>query len=338
MQMRALKMVRNGMRAPQRMVMAAVHWVTPRSVVTCAAGMQHPVVSPVSGLSLRVAELHLYLCAAGGGVVVAQSMYLLSVYVPMPAPPGDTFGLERWHGAAAAAAAAQRSLSPLPHDHADAPAHRPGESGDGRSASGAASARALRQRRNVLIIGDSLVVGIGCKDMLVLPQSLCRQISDLLQVDISWRAVGVNGGDVRTIHKEVLETVKRFQLDRETSYREYLANLEAAALATSGRASGAAPTDAVLALASSRENSQQLLHHHLQQTPPHLRGAGAALFDFVRTHYQLKLAELGRGRGGGHPDSSGSQGDMAFSAGAMHSEPSPRGVCFVCVRGRDNLF
>jgi hypothetical protein len=244
-------------------------------------------------------------------VVVAQSMYCLSVYVPMPPPAGDTFGLERWQGAAAAH---QQRQAP-----SDEPAHRPASSNDASSASGAAAT--TRQRRNVLIVGDSLVVGIGCKDTMVLPQGICRQISDLLQVDISWRAVGVNGGDVRTIHQEVLDTVKRFQHDREVRYREYIESMterERESMGEAADASGssahnacaAASADHVSVLANSAQRSQELLHRHLQQKPPHLSGAGAALFDFVRTHYQLKLAEHG---GLARGDAWAAQGDVLYS-------------------------
>ena len=285
---------------------------------------------------------------AGGCVVVAQSMYCLSVYVPMPPPPGDTFGLERWQGAAAPHQRGQPS--------SDEPAHRPASSAETGSAPAAAGT--TRQRRNVLIIGDSLVVGIGCRDTMVLPQGICRQISDLLQVDISWRAVGVNGGDVRTIHQEVLDTVRRFQRDREVRYREYMEGLGAEVAGGAAGADGAAagakaspdagiPADPVLVLASNAQRSQQLLQHHLQQTPPHLPGAGAALFDFVRTHYHLKLAERGGLGGGGGlagGDAWGAQGDMVYSAGGVAreatpsgSEPSPRVDAVVVLCGLNDL-
>lgn len=260
---------------------------------------------------------------------MAQSMYCLSVYVPMPPPAGDTFGLECWQGAAAAH---QRSQSP-----SDEPAHRPASSNDASSAAGPVAAR---QRRNVLIIGDSLVVGIGCKDTMVLPQGICRQISDLLQVDISWRAVGVNGGDVRTIHQEVLDTVKRFQRDRAVRYREYVESMSEAADTSDAvqDARNSASASTVSMLASNAQRSQELLHHHLQQTPPQLSGAGAALFDFVRTHYQLKLAEHG---GLARGESWTVQGDLLYSAGSRDglaaSEPSPRVDAVVVLCGLNDL-
>lgn len=67
------------------------------------------------------------------------------------------------------------------------------------------------QTKRILIVGDSLVVGIGCKDAPVMPQVICRHLSHLLGVDIAWQALGINGGDVRTIHKNVLAAVEDFQ-------------------------------------------------------------------------------------------------------------------------------
>jgi hypothetical protein len=66
--------------------------------------------------------------------------------------------------------------------------------------------------KRVLIIGDSLVVGIGCQKTAVLPQAICKQLAELLRVDVAWKALGVNGGDVRTIHKQVLEAVEDMRL------------------------------------------------------------------------------------------------------------------------------
>ena len=292
--------------------------------------------------------------AASCGVVVAQGCYLLHVYVPMPPPRGDTFGFERWNGAGAA----HRS-QPAGGEPAGA-AHRPGDAQEGSASIAAGAAR--RRTRNVLIIGDSLVVGIGCKDRMVLPQGICRQISDLLQVDISWRAVGVNGGDVRTIKQEVLETVKRFQRERELRYQEYLASLDAApgaqahaampageALAQrvphgSARGPGGPSSGAPSVPASpSAAKRQQLLRQHLdagvpQETPPHLRGAGAALFDFVRTHPYLKRGEHG---GAGSGDTWSTHGDVTRDAGRNHgkliSEPSPKVDAVIVLCGLNDL-
>lgn len=270
--------------------------------------------------------------------MVAQSMYLLHVYVPMPPPRGDTFGLERWHGVASAAATAAHHSS---HSSETPRAYRPGTSADSVSAPSAAGvAGATKKRRNVLIIGDSLVVGIGCKETLVLPQGICRQISDLLQVDISWRAVGVNGGDVRTIHQEVLDTVKRFQQDRESRYREYLASLPLPPSASSsspapnvhGQAAGAGiwasvgSTSAAAAAPTHTETMPVLASNAAEKSQFfNTRGAGAVLFDFVRTHFNF--AERGGAGGGG--EYWGAQGDVTFEAASrdvgMVSEPSPTG-------------
>ena len=288
---------------------------------------------------------------ASGGIVVAQGTYLLHAYVPMPPPQGDTFGLERWGGG-------EHQRSP---DTTAEPAHRPGGAVADYS-SAAAAWTASRRRKNVLIIGDSLVVGIGCRDSMVLPQGICRQLSDRLGVDISWRAVGVNGGDVRTIHQEVLDTVKRFQLDREARYHEYLASLCHDAAGSAAASSSAAPGPAGCvesepvvrsstgSAAGGGCEAGELPHHRysvVQQTPPHLEGAGAALFDFVasrdfvKKHYP-KLVEgtlgervfNGRGRAMG-----ASEGEQHACDGelALTSEPSPKVDAVIVLCGLNDL-
>ena len=294
---------------------------------------------------------------------MGQGMYLLHVYVPMPPPRGDTFGFESWNGAGAT------HRSQLAGAAQEGAAHRPGDADEG-STNIAAGGTSRRRTRNVLIIGDSLVVGIGCKDRMVLPQGICRRMSDLLQVDISWRAVGVNGGDVRTIKQEVLETVRRFQHEREKRYQEYLASLDAAPSAqadaalpageplpqeahASAHVPSAQSTSALSAPTSmAAAQAQQRLHQHLnagvpQQTPSHLRGAGAALFDFVRTHRYLKRAENGgleagrqrgreAGREGGSSDAWNAR-DTGRGEGAWMPEPSPKVDAVIVLCGLNDL-
>jgi len=64
-----------------------------------------------------------------------------------------------------------------------------------------------RQMKRIVIIGDSLVVGVGCKEAPVMPEAICGRLAELLRVDVQWRALGVDGGDVRTIHSKVLAAV-----------------------------------------------------------------------------------------------------------------------------------
>ncbi|EKX44841.1 hypothetical protein GUITHDRAFT_152879 [Guillardia theta CCMP2712] len=135
--------------------------------------------------------------AGAGGLVCAQTAYLQSTYVPLPRPSGGaTHGVELWQ-------------------ESNADQH----SSFSEEQSLVERLRSTREvstrRRNVLIIGDSLVVGIGCKEAPVMPQIICKRLANLLKVDVSWKALGVNGGDVRTIHKNVLETVKKFQSEQE---------------------------------------------------------------------------------------------------------------------------
>ena len=260
-------------------------------------------------------------------MVVAQGTYLLHVYVPLPPPRGDTFGLERWRDAHQGSQAQD-----------SAPAHRPGSAADACNCPS-------RRRKNVLIIGDSLVVGIGCKDSMVLPQSICRQLSDRLGVDISWRAVGVNGGDVRTIQQEVLDTVRRFQRDREIRYREYLERVQESSLAhvpLAPQTSSEADGESLAVQDQSASRKLKYRYSVVQQTPPHLLGAGAALFDFVRSYYP-KLAEGGHVLARGEDALGGFAGETALAVSSradgcvLSSEPSPTVDAVIVLCGLNDL-
>ncbi|KAJ8909131.1 hypothetical protein NDN08_005825 [Rhodosorus marinus] len=60
--------------------------------------------------------------------------------------------------------------------------------------------------RRILFIGDSLVQGVGCEDGNgpTLPRKVAEFLADKWKVDVSWRALGISGGDVRQLREEVL--------------------------------------------------------------------------------------------------------------------------------------
>lgn len=53
-----------------------------------------------------------------------------------------------------------------------------------------------KQRRKIklILLGDSLVCGIGCDRELVLPNVIAKTLSLALQADVQWKAQGINGG------------------------------------------------------------------------------------------------------------------------------------------------
>jgi len=221
--------------------------------------------------------------AAGcGGLVCAQAVYCQATYVPMGDPKERIlYGIEHW-------------------EDLDE------EGGGHRRDDGGMVAWGTRRRRNVLIVGDSLVVGIGCKEKPVLPQVLSRSLANALKVDISWRAIGVNGGDMKTIHTNVLETVRRFQ-------DEQAARMKAAEEQTERDASQLAPerpplnaptavhsdavpvatTTLVARTSASLPGVKLQIIEHLQQKPPQVQLAGAALFDFVSSSVRRRVAGAG---------------------------------------------
>lgn len=222
--------------------------------------------------------------AAGcGGLVCAQAVYCQATYVPMRDPNDRVVcGIEHWEDL-----------------DEEGGGHRR-DDGD----MGGWGAREGRRRRNVLIVGDSLVVGIGCKEKPVLPQVLSRSLANALKVDVSWRAIGVNGGDMKTIHANVLETVRRFQ--DEQAARIKAAEERAAShqpsleqppphtpAAEHSNAALAATTTLVARTSASLPVVKLKILEHLQHKPPQVQLAGAALFDFVSSSVRRRVAEAG---------------------------------------------
>ena len=102
--------------------------------------------------------------AGAGGLVCAQTAYLQSTYVPLPRPSGGaTHGVELWQ-------------------ESNADQHSSFSEEQSLVERLRSTREASTRRRNVLIIGDSLVVGIGCKEAPVMPQIICKRLANLLKV------------------------------------------------------------------------------------------------------------------------------------------------------------
>jgi lysophospholipase L1-like esterase len=112
-------------------------------------------------------------------MVCAQLAHLQATYVPLKPPViASTSGLEKWSG---------QGDNVLRHGPQNPLQRKP---------------------KRVLIIGDSLVVGIGCEEQAVMPQALCKKLSELLESDIIWSSYGINGADIRTIYRDVLHRLE----------------------------------------------------------------------------------------------------------------------------------
>eukprot|EP00291_Cryptomonas_curvata_P028916 CAMPEP_0172212232 /NCGR_PEP_ID=MMETSP1050-20130122/36876_1 /TAXON_ID=233186 /ORGANISM="Cryptomonas curvata, Strain CCAP979/52" /LENGTH=225 /DNA_ID=CAMNT_0012892837 /DNA_START=583 /DNA_END=1259 /DNA_ORIENTATION=+ len=110
-----------------------------------------------------------------GRVSVAQLAHLQATYVPLKPPVfSSTSGFEIWSG-----------------------------QGDNRP-----QKPSQKQTKRVLIIGDSLVVGIGCEEQAVMPHALCKKLSELLEADILWSSYGINGADIRTIYHDAVHRLE----------------------------------------------------------------------------------------------------------------------------------
>jgi lysophospholipase L1-like esterase len=113
--------------------------------------------------------------ATAGGLVCAQLAHLQATYIPLKPPVFPaTSGYEVWSG----------------QDE-----NRPKKPSQKRA-------------KRVLIIGDSLVVGIGCEEQAVMPHALCKKLSELLEADIVWSSYGINGADIRTIYRDAVHRLE----------------------------------------------------------------------------------------------------------------------------------
>eukprot|EP00172_Hildenbrandia_rubra_P002333 Plantae.Rhodophyta-Hildenbrandia_rubra.ctg31103.p1 GENE.Plantae.Rhodophyta-Hildenbrandia_rubra.ctg31103~~Plantae.Rhodophyta-Hildenbrandia_rubra.ctg31103.p1 ORF type:complete len:286 (+),score=43.95 Plantae.Rhodophyta-Hildenbrandia_rubra.ctg31103:257-1114(+) len=83
-----------------------------------------------------------------------------------------------------------------------------------------ATAQALRNKitRRILVIGDSLAAGVGGEGSFpgnnigpALPRSVARTLSKLWGEQVGWHAVGISGGDVGVMRRELLPAVRKLK-------------------------------------------------------------------------------------------------------------------------------
>lgn len=75
----------------------------------------------------------------------------------------------------------------------------------------------ITTRKRILIIGDSLVSGVGGlssfedgpSDGPALPRSVARYLSEMLNVDVQWNALSLTGGDVRMLTRKIIPMLTR---------------------------------------------------------------------------------------------------------------------------------
>ena len=83
-----------------------------------------------------------------------------------------------------------------------------------------------RKKVKLLILGDSLVRGVGCDDAQgsspVLPCVLAKVLSLAFQVDVQWRAEGLIGGTVASMRTKFLPIVQEEMLIPESESTEFI--------------------------------------------------------------------------------------------------------------------
>ena len=73
------------------------------------------------------------------------------------------------------------------------------------------SGRKRRPLRRVVVVGDSLVTGVGCRmdrcDGPTLPRRLGEALADAIGADVEWVAVGAKGADLAAIRRDVIPSL-----------------------------------------------------------------------------------------------------------------------------------
>jgi hypothetical protein len=70
----------------------------------------------------------------------------------------------------------------------------------------------------LLVIGDSLVCGVGCdgaNKSPVLPHAIAKVLSFALKADVEWRSLGVVGGTIIELRQQLLKDIKESMLQTE---------------------------------------------------------------------------------------------------------------------------
>uniref|UniRef100_A0A7S1XHK2 SGNH hydrolase-type esterase domain-containing protein n=1 Tax=Compsopogon caeruleus TaxID=31354 RepID=A0A7S1XHK2_9RHOD len=62
--------------------------------------------------------------------------------------------------------------------------------------------------KKIIFVGDSLVTGVGCTETPMLPRAVAKALAEHWKADVAWSAVGLTGGDVRTLHAELVPLVR----------------------------------------------------------------------------------------------------------------------------------
>lgn len=162
-------------------------------------------------------------------VGMAQALLLKATYESPPDARGPRQGVERPVGlrppfagpgpATFTLSASQGHVTRIATAEAAAEAVAAAEAAQ-IAAAQAAAASDLHVRapeRKILVIGDSLVSGVGgaasfknsSPDGPALPRHVARKLSELLDTDVHWNALSLTGGDVRMLRKKVIPMLKR---------------------------------------------------------------------------------------------------------------------------------
>ena len=176
----------------------------------------------------RLRSVRLGLGAAAGisACAGAQALWLRSRYHandPLPEARGPLRGVAAWarhqhqlsgrHAGGTAAAISSCGAAQSAPASATASAHEPAVGAAEHGPADAARDRPLGRRRNILVVGDSLVTGVGCSQDdtsgPALPRAVAEILAQQLRADVAWTAIGETGIDATDLRRELLPALVR---------------------------------------------------------------------------------------------------------------------------------
>jgi len=131
------------------------------------------------------------------GTAVVQYAYFDATYKPLSPPEGTTEGIVR--------RAAPKVLCDTSGQH------RAEENSTLLQEKQMKAASPLPKSLRILFVGDSLIAGVGCtKGEAILPRQLAQSIANELNVEVSWRAWALIGGDVRQLQTQIIPEISKY--------------------------------------------------------------------------------------------------------------------------------
>lgn len=172
-----------------------------------------------------------YLTMLGGiasTLGLGQAMFLKATYQSPPDARGPRSGVEKSSSSTSSAtpvfntssASASSTPSPSPprsRSTSTSPSPSPSPPAIVQTGGAEALEPGGNDNKQILVIGDSLVSGVGGissfedgpSDGPALPRQVARSLSELLRANVSWKSMSLTGGDVRMLRRKIVPMLRR---------------------------------------------------------------------------------------------------------------------------------